>query len=617
MTIKGLGVIRKRGKKKIGYYPRIEVGADCLGLGKTTAVKVLTRKLKQLRVPVKSSYELAEKNPYLRLSYDDPSKGLLKSQKWFIKTKYGQVKNGSKKSVFIQDVHPEMDYNYALTNALIGRMSKDDFKEYNHYFNSLNWGAAPAPDLLVYFYLNDDALLKRTRAAAEEYEKMKDDYYLTMKQVNGEWIKKAEKEMNVLKIDLADFAFHKDKLSQMNLLNKVIIALKGTSGEIKLNKKALKGNFHKRDWDKIKRKKVIITCGLPGSGKSYFAKEICKKLGYKYLASDTIRSSQEYKKRFGEAKSTRYINSSEAYEKNRDVHYQVINEMAINNLKAGKKVVIDATFLGPQRQRLIKTLEESGYLEDSLFLPVKADELVMMHQMLGIDNWPKAYTWFAKEVEEGRSSYPDERDGRVEVLIIKNSKMDDFFGDQGLLQLSKLHEIENKEIIIMSGLPGSGKGYIAKKLRQRLGCDYLSTDKIRHSKIYTQETNKFMSGVDKYEKSRDLTYQMMPEMMIKKIKKGKQVILDGTYIGPQIKALVKILKEENLLDKAVVLLVRSSEKITEKRIDILRRKLKNGQEHAKAWRRSYDWFIAKLKTKEIRFPNEKIDGVRVMEIWNQ
>ena len=72
-----------------------------------------------------------------------------------------------------------------------------------------------------------------------------------------------------------------------------------------------------------------------------------------------------------------------------------------------------------------------------------------------------------------------------------------------------------------------------------------------------------------------------------------------------------------MLDKAVVLLVRSSEKITEKRIDILRRKLKNGQEHAKAWRRSYDWFIAKLKTKEIRFPNEKIDGVRVMEIWNQ
>ena len=628
MTSQGLGVIRRVREKDESEFPRIEVGADCLGLGKTTAVKVLAQRIKQLQVPVKSSFELGDLNPYLRLSYENPSKGLLKSQKWFIKTKYKQVKNGAKKAVFIQDVHPEMDYNYALTNMRIGRLSRADFKEYNRYFNSLNWDEVPAPDLLVYLHLDDKTLLSRTHAAAEEYEKVEDDYYLSMKQANREWVKEAEREMNVLRLNLSELAFNQDKVAQLQMMAKVLAALKKVNKDFRSKSSQLNGRLRKKDWDKIKQKKAIITCGLPGCGKSHFAREICDNLGYEHLASDKIRKTRAYKEKYGKENAQRYIKSDEVYEKTWNYHYQILMETAIDKLKAGKGVVIDATFLGPQRQKLLKTLKESGYLNDSLFLPVKADELAIMRQMMSImkmngevkslgESWAHAYSWHVTEVEEGRASYPDEEKDKVEVLPVANGKLDDLFSDQGMLPFSKLKQIEVKQIIILAGLPGCGKSYVARKVAKRLGFDYLSTDKIRHSKIYKNETNKFMSDVSKYEKSRELTYKMMHDLMLKKLKKGKSVILDGTYVGPQIETLTKLLLKEKVLDKAMVLLIKSPEEVIEKRINILKRRLTNGEEHAKAWRRSFNWFEEKLKLGEIRFPSQKKDGVKVMEIWNQ
>lgn len=218
--------LRKRLDRKGRKHPRIEVGGDAMGVGKTTAVEVIVEQLKKKGFRVKPSYENAKNNPYLKQSYEDPKKAFLKSQKWFIKTKYDQVKNGVDGAVWVQDVHPEMDYNYALTSAILGRMSQKHFEDYLSYFESFDWGNLAVPDLLVYLTLTDEVLLKRVKAAAEAYENVDESYYLTMKAVNRAWLDGTEKYVEVLVVDIDDFDFSKDNGRQERLGKLVAKALK-------------------------------------------------------------------------------------------------------------------------------------------------------------------------------------------------------------------------------------------------------------------------------------------------------------------------------------------------------------------------------------------------------
>ena len=75
-------------------------------------------------------------------------------------------------------------------------------------------------------------------------------------------------------------------------------------------------------------------------------------------------------------------------------------------------------------------------------------------------------------------------------------------------------------VVIVSGLPGSGKSYFAKRLANRMKATYLSSDLIRKSlfdpPIYSPE-----------EKER--VYQKMGLMMTEALAKGEIVVLDGTF----------------------------------------------------------------------------------------
>lgn len=211
--------------RQLRQWPRIEIGADSMRVGKTTAVKVLAEQLKAKGLAVKVSFEDWQHNPYLKKSYSNPSAGLLKSQKWFIKRKAEQIKKGSPKNIFIQDVHPEMDFGYALTNVLMGRMDKDDFIKYQQYYAQFDWRSLAAPDLLVYLTISDEELIKRAKRTARKFEVVDEKYFLLMKAVNRTWILGAD-SIKILMIDTDAFDFAKDKNCQLELGERVIKSLK-------------------------------------------------------------------------------------------------------------------------------------------------------------------------------------------------------------------------------------------------------------------------------------------------------------------------------------------------------------------------------------------------------
>ncbi len=190
-------------RRKESEEIRVEVMADSLRVGKTTAVKVISEGLREKGHSVIESYEEWQKNPYLKKSYSDPAKNFLASQKWFIKKKWEQVRDGAREGVFIQDVSPEMDFCYAETNRRLGRMSDENFAQYAKYYHSLDWRVAPAPNVLVYLEVSDEVLLQRAMDSRREFETVEPEYFLMMTLVNREWIKGAakNKDYSILNID--------------------------------------------------------------------------------------------------------------------------------------------------------------------------------------------------------------------------------------------------------------------------------------------------------------------------------------------------------------------------------------------------------------------------------
>jgi len=210
--------LRPVAKRSFNY--RIEIAADSMRVGKTTAVKVIAEGLRLLGKTVTESYEDWQNNPYLKKSYSDPDKNFLVSQKWFIKRKWEQIKNAGE-GIFIQDVAPETDFCYAATNLQIGRMSRKHFDSYVRYYRLINWNMAPLPDLLVYLCVSDEELLRRAEASKREFETVESDYFLMMKRVNREWLEKIGKKRNILLVDTDKCNFASDMAAKQELVMNV------------------------------------------------------------------------------------------------------------------------------------------------------------------------------------------------------------------------------------------------------------------------------------------------------------------------------------------------------------------------------------------------------------
>lgn len=75
-------------------------------------------------------------------------------------------------------------------------------------------------------------------------------------------------------------------------------------------------------------------------------------------------------------------------------------------------------------------------------------------------------------------------------------------------------------IIVIFGLPGTGKTYLAKHLMHEIGGISLNTDRMRHKYhkegLYDEKTKQFV-------------YDQLKVEMAEYIRKGKNVIIDGTF----------------------------------------------------------------------------------------
>ena len=82
------------------------------------------------------------------------------------------------------------------------------------------------------------------------------------------------------------------------------------------------------------------------------------------------------------------------------------------------------------------------------------------------------------------------------------------------------------KIILVMGLPGSGKSFFASKLAQAIGADYISSDRVRKEMI----TNRTYS-----EREKEMVYDEMVKRMRSAINQNKSLVLDATFYKNRIR----------------------------------------------------------------------------------
>lgn len=86
--------------------------------------------------------------------------------------------------------------------------------------------------------------------------------------------------------------------------------------------------------------KAVVVCGLPGTGKSFFASKLATKLEAIWISSDVVRQESLQDKHYDE--QSKYA-----------VYYKMLDIME-DNLKADKNTVLDATFFKADIRKLFQ-----------------------------------------------------------------------------------------------------------------------------------------------------------------------------------------------------------------------------------------------------------------------
>jgi predicted kinase len=81
-------------------------------------------------------------------------------------------------------------------------------------------------------------------------------------------------------------------------------------------------------------------------------------------------------------------------------------------------------------------------------------------------------------------------------------------------------------IIIVLGLPGSGKSYFASRFAKLIHADYINSDQVRNSMFPTKSYS---------EKEKASVYNEMLELMRQAIRQDKDLVLDATFYKDDIR----------------------------------------------------------------------------------
>jgi len=116
-------------------------------------------------------------------------------------------------------------------------------------------------------------------------------------------------------------------------------------------------------------------------------------------------------------------------------------------------------------------------------------------------------------------------------------------------------------VIIVLGLPGSGKSYFAIRVAQMLHAKYISSDEVR----------KEMFEIPHYSTERNtMVYDEMLRRTIEAIKHGKEIVLDATFYSNELRQ--KFIGETKNISGIYLIEMYAEDELIKQRLLLPRRK---------------------------------------------
>jgi predicted kinase len=115
-------------------------------------------------------------------------------------------------------------------------------------------------------------------------------------------------------------------------------------------------------------------------------------------------------------------------------------------------------------------------------------------------------------------------------------------------------------MVIVTGLPGSGKSYFARRLSKRLNLEYIGSD----------ETRKDMEAMGKYGKEdKQQVYDRMEFLAEKSLRERRDLILDATFIKKNLRQqfIALALKRNSAY---CMIWIEAAEELIKKRVSVKR-----------------------------------------------
>lgn len=184
-----------------------------IGAGKTTLARKISEEFNGKLV-----LEQFEDNPFLPKFYEDPQKNAFPLELSFLAERYQQIKD----EIANQDLFSSFTISdYIIDKSLIFAkitLEEDEYSLYSKLFSIIN-PLIPKPDLLVYLYLNVEAILLNIKTRGRSYEQKIEASYLQSVQ-NGylEYLKQLS-DQRILIIDLDGVDFVGDTRAYESVLN--------------------------------------------------------------------------------------------------------------------------------------------------------------------------------------------------------------------------------------------------------------------------------------------------------------------------------------------------------------------------------------------------------------
>lgn len=165
-----------------------------------------------------------------------------------------------------------------------------------------------------------------------------------------------------------------------------------------------------------------------------------------------------------------------------------------------------------------------------------------------------------------------------------------------LEELKKAFFRRNRTLIIMQGLPASGKSYVAEALAKKYNFSHFITDEIRQELFQGKEAAGYRKEIKYSREASILVYSKMWEKACKQLSNGQPVIVDGTFLLKESRqkfyflasklnatfAVIKCLCPEEVIEKRLLRRRAEPDPYSEANFDIylkMKENVENGPRH--------------------------------------